>query len=130
MEKHQHKFDTMKPYYPCECGETLHPMPKEIKHTAIPWKYGKTDLVIRQEKTNHPIADCSYRQISFEENTANAEFIVRAVNAHEDLVNASERAMLFLESENNHGEGKRIDKLSYEVYMDLKQALAKAEGKA
>lgn len=57
------------------------------------------------------------------------DFVAIPFNSHNALLEACKKAYLLLDAENNHGMGKRTDALSYEVYQDLEQAIAKAEGK-
>ena len=70
------------------------------KHTSVPWKLFFRNCIIEVECEGHPPIvgwtgfDDSDRTV--EEHHANAEFIVRAVNAHDDLLSACKAAMRIL----------------------------------
>lgn len=92
---------------------------KDIKHTPTPWKVD--DYVMSGEKYRvfspaDPVAVASVA------GKANAEFIVRAVNSHDELVEAIKNA---IDSLPDHV-GPRIA----QVKKELSEALAKAEGEA
>lgn len=95
------------------------------KHTSTPWRVKNgNDIVTDKEGT---IA-CAYgmlvnnKVVYNEECLANAAFIVRAVNCHEDLL----KVIHWLRSEiDENGQGKLPDGLC--GAMDC--AIAKAEGK-
>ena len=83
------------------------------QHTPTPWKLSKYGSIA------HPQKECMSVPINAAssdspEATANAAFIVRAVNAHEELVSLLKEGL-----------GARDDSW----YERVKQALAKAEGK-
>ena len=58
------------------------------------------------------------------EGQANAAFIVLAVNAHEELLQALREALKFI---GQHDGCSRMNSYSYEVYRVVKDAIAKAE---
>ena len=71
------------------------------KHTPTPWKVTQGGLFIEPSKwkvlTN--IAICNSSVLSKEENDANAQLIVKCVNNHEALIDATEDALSFLSQE-------------------------------
>lgn len=79
------------------------------KHTPTPWKHDKRGGQVRSQD-DAPIATASY---------PNAAFIVRAVNAHEELLN---------EVRSYLNDCENIFKLQ-ETASRLKKVIAKAEGK-
>ena len=100
---------------------------KTMTHTPTPWKVSGNQ--IQSEKLNNygnwillemPLRKEPTMQDMTEEDKANAEFIVHAVNAHDELVEACKLA---------------LDVLSYDEPRStktetiLKNAIAKAEGK-
>lgn len=91
------------------------------------------------ERDDYPlertITDGNGCKIASKVSKQDASLIVKAVNEYaklkadnEALLEACRRAYLLLDSDNNHGMGKRTDALSYEVYQDLEQAIKQAEG--
>lgn len=69
-----------------------------VEHAPRPWNCGsESPCGIVRDKNNSPVADCRYSEIPRLENrtperiAANARLIVRAVNAHEELLEALER---------------------------------------
>lgn len=100
----------------------------EAKHTATPWKLeyiGKTVRVV----TDEPGADYG-DDVAVLPNTeqcvVDAEFIVRACNAHDDLVKALKSLLGYADAMHRaqaHEEGREID---YETFPDARAALAKA----
>ena len=102
-------------------------------HTPTPWSIDKEtindpDVVIESK------SGCFVAQVSSDaddtEAQANAAFIVRAVNAHEELLDNIRQAIRALEA-GLDDTGECIGHVSTMdcVVDDLKQAIAKAEGK-
>jgi len=61
----------------------------EAKHTPTPWHVGGRDGRIFYAADGYAVSDATVFHGRHEgEHTANAEFIVRACNAHDDLVKA------------------------------------------
>jgi len=85
-------------------------------HTPTPWKATEIDGGIQIQKDHLKDVTGIFRG---EEGRANAFFIVRAVNAHEALLEAL-RAMVFLVAD---GKGKEADVLSAALAV-----IAKVEG--
>jgi hypothetical protein len=94
--------------------------------TKVPWGVSKTICIGRpndEKRTtivsleNKPVAECFQRDIETAED--NAAFIVRAVNAHEDLVMSVSRLLMHMSMETELPSRK----LAIE---DAKAALAKA----
>ena len=92
-----------------------------MTHTPTPWKQGfKDNQCIYADYKN--VANVQCREKEWQ---ANAEFIVRAVNAHEELVEACKGAI-------EQMEGFLSDGVSLGMAVkiqQIKQALAKAERK-
>ena len=57
----------------------------QTKHTATPWKAYENEIT-----STFPIAMCQSDVRGLKEAKANAEFIVRAVNSHADLVKGAQ----------------------------------------
>lgn len=70
-----------------------------MKHTPTPWTFSEKTLnVIVSEMNPRIIAKLDLHGASWKkEQTANAEFIVRAVNSHEILVKALEKIIKIVE---------------------------------
>ena len=95
-----------------------------MKHTPLPWKlitdpneWAAWDCV--------EVAPCRYiltEGRSLEEAQANAEFIVKACNAHYDLVEACEDALEALQNDVGEYEGDGL------IFGTLRKALKKAKG--
>ena len=85
------------------------------QHTPTPWKYENHEIWGK----NQNIAEIHNSKSIFAdgEPEANAEFIVRAVNSHEDLVFGIKNAIVML------------DETAPMVAIELRKVLAKAEGK-
>lgn len=79
----------------------------EAKHTKLPWHIGERsgNAGFRIYAGEQPIAEIRYirgescSKKGIEEEKANAEFIVKAVNCHDDLLAASELAVAEIEAE-------------------------------
>ena len=69
----------------------------DAKHTATPWNYLRSSTsdrpIITAENEPLDIAALSVRDKGVQVAYANAAFIVRACNAHDDLVSALSRAI-------------------------------------
>ena len=100
------------------------------KHTPTPWEIDEGDVRIKSD--DYEVCRASDLPSSFgkydygdkgeEEQKANAEFIVRACNVYDELVEACKSALSALNSISSY------DQESMEV-KSLKQAIAKTEGK-
>lgn len=124
MEKHKD--------FACSCGKDEHfeselhgltMKTKPVTHTPTPWKLYKG-----ANSTLAPSIGTDFDEIapmfgSSREDYANAAFIVRAVNAHEELVKIS-RDLMFSVQRLANGET-----LYSQLLKDAAKAIAKAEGK-
>jgi len=77
---------------------------KKTVHTATPWK---VLYLVYEDATTLKVVPCDRREPAYfmvggDNRKANAEFMVRAVNAHDELVTAC-KAMAELPEENFHG---------------------------
>ncbi len=106
----------------------------QTKHTALPWLLMPDGLTIsgndpegaryqeiakmRDGNSVHP-----HLAVTTEEQQANAAFIVRACNSHEELVGALEMCIEYFE-----GVTEREVEPSSEAYLKARSALAKARG--
>lgn len=94
---------------------------ENVKHTPTPWHVGPhytSDI----ESSEGRVAEC--RPLMTPRGIANAEFIVRAVNCHDDLVKALRMCARFFGDESNHwewGNGRPFDT------QLIRDALAKAD---
>ena len=95
-------------------------------HAATPWR-----ILDKDAYCYHVVsADASFQTgcITFDgRGLANAEFIVRACNAHDELVKAAQQAAAFLDTvewNDNHSESEGTN-----AQHALEAALAKADGK-
>lgn len=62
------------------------------KHSPLPWKCTRECII---DNANAPVAECDALALSQRMDEANAAFIVRAVNAHDELIAALERIAAF-----------------------------------
>jgi hypothetical protein len=95
---------------------------KTVMHTPMPWKVmtmGKNKTPYIADDTGDPVADVDMASRIGEPGTplANAAFIVKAVNCHEELLGV---AHAFVEHLQNCGD---------KPTPELLKAIAKAEGK-
>lgn len=76
----------------------------EIKHTPLPWKTEGRHILSSKENFPDFIAICGRLDTEphSEENKANAELIIRAVNSHDALVEALRIAEMGLRGEYPH----------------------------
>ena len=69
----------------------------KVGHTSTPWQVHEGTTEILGPRCEFWVADCWYGESGKEDNVqlrkANAEFIVRAVNAHEYLIEACKLAV-------------------------------------
>lgn len=107
-----------------------------VKHTPTPWKTGGRIGSLNIDAENgRGIATCGYTDTSdvtksLAENVANAEFIVRACNSHDDLIHYLKRIAQIAEIRQNENLNDATIHAITECMMSLaKEALAKAEGK-
>jgi hypothetical protein len=109
-----------------------------MEHTKTPWAAqepidmeGMRHIFIRHNKDLIGRIDGHFRTGSptAEECTANAEFIVTACNAHDDLLKVCEEAQSSLEScKNSCLEPDKIICITETRIFALKQEIAKAKG--
>lgn len=111
----------------------------ETKHTKTPWKVTEDSTIIGSV-TRNVIAECcgysdkasngDYASIIEKQGTreANAAFIVRAVNAHDDLVAALEAAVRYVDDVSEATIFGDNDHADYDLLDELRTALAKAKG--
>ena len=96
-----------------------------MEHTPTPWKIS---TITADEVSSEKGVVCECFGVTQEEEFANAAFIVRACNAHDELVEACKislaRLLAIDEVLNNQNNGRR----NHAIYL-LSQAIAKAEGK-
>lgn len=115
------------------------------ERTKGKWKTDKWDIV---DENGLIIADCdvdeeSYSTVPYEDKFANAEFICKAVNLHDDLVESLEEIKDFIESEewqvwSADRENVGSDSFDTEKSMELfgaklekaKELLAKVKGES
>lgn len=102
----------------------------KAEHTALPWKVGQNKhgtVYISSEATHQNVVDIAAI------NLADAAFICKAVNVHEELVTALKALALGVRHTERVGIGKRPGwvKVDGEEYSDplifAEEALAKAE---
>ena len=103
-----------------------------MKHTPTPWKQGVNypERIIGEHEivafVNHPELDGKPN----DREQANAEFIVRACNSHDELLEACKALVQNLEMEwLPNGYGQCDYPLSYRIIKNAKDIIAKAEGK-
>ena len=108
---------------------------KMIKHTATPWKVGEIhgkrikELWVHAEGYTCPVAYCNATNGIEAKAEANAHFIVKAVNCHDDLLTALKLAVHAINRKPNFAvfcENKNI-KNSYAIAAICDKAIAKAE---
>lgn len=64
-----------------------------MTHTPTPWRLDNPESTLVIGSNERIIADCDHPQLPDTEIEANAAFIVRAVNCHDDLVSALKNVM-------------------------------------
>ena len=100
-----------------------------MKHTQLPWAVHNDDTILGGPH-NRVVADCENTPAALrpspatDQDKANAAFIVRACNAHADLVEALGR-LIWLQT----SQGVRDDEM-YQAMESAGTALAKAKGEA
>lgn len=105
-------------------------------HTPTPWvrdpRSGRTTMVYSDDATGSAIADCAPSMVhrSQAECEANAAFIVRACNAHDELVEALS-ALLSLHGTPHQDEwlNPQAFKFAQDVTDKARAALSKATGR-
>jgi hypothetical protein len=102
------------------------------KHTPTPWKIDQYETVVGTTDEAFEIASCwtanSGIHKDFKECRANAEFIVRACNAHDNLVRALRSTLDHVAvpfAKRDAAWGRKGN----EIFVQARAALAKAEGK-
>ena len=106
----------------------------KITHTPTPWDlschtYDGQQLIDIGTKTTS-IAIITEGEESWLEDRANASFIVRACNAHEDLVAALLDARVDLELARMNQKDDEIRESLKDTILKVRAALAKARGEA
>lgn len=97
-------------------------MKTETKHTPTPWMVGKNGGDIVYRRPNEPMNVGGFVVGETEQDLADAAFIVRAVNAHDDLLGtAIEMRNHLLEISGTNTMGP--------IWKRLAEAIAKAEGR-
>lgn len=96
----------------------------ESKHAAVPWRVSSTGYSIKSDAADMPIVatnpwGSAMREADAPAWLANAQFIVRAVNAHEDMLNALRGLVAATERGN----------MNADEYDAAEAALAKADGR-
>lgn len=115
-------------------GETMTTQP----HTPTPWHTGKTLVSYKDPMFSHTAivnkADtlriANVAGVGDADSKANAAFIVKAVNCHEELVEALQRVSRAIDCGGLKViENKLYPTSAYALKDEIAQALAKAEGK-
>lgn len=101
-------------------------LPNEVKHTPTPWHLHDMEMATVCGPDNLFIALCEAVSRRHMEGKENAAFIVRAVNAHDDLAAALKETLRALEVADPAGSMGSNSSLSKQV---ARAALAKAEGR-
>lgn len=106
----------------------------ETKHTPTPWKYHDATKTIRAVPAHYWIASMNIFDGAVN-NKANAEFIVRAVNLHETLLEAAKDALCELDPDCNYDGSNYQPKPDDEgdsriqIILALYKVIDQAEGK-
>jgi len=97
-----------------------------MSHTPTPWK-AEENRVFQIKHPTFRIAICTSNSADYLEEKANAEFIVRACNNHDELLEALKESQIALYDAMHAGHLSR----SYggKVMDKIEQAIAKVEGK-
>lgn len=98
-----------------------------MKHTETPWFIGEDNSIF---VVGFCIATVNGASEQMPGALADAEFIVRACNAHDELLEAAKKQVALIESEEMKGVQLPIAKaISFQEALNkLRQAIAKAEG--
>jgi hypothetical protein len=91
----------------------------EAKHIKLPWMVNNFDQVF--DATGNIIADCKWTNHTPEHRMANAAFIVRACNSHEELLGACEKVLDIINSYSHIP-------AQFKACEILQAAIAKAKG--
>lgn len=100
-------------------------------HTPTPWETGclmnKVEVLPNGWNVPMCIADCGAKNSpeSNDEQCANAEFIVRAANCHDELLTATKKALRRMMTITNSYPTKHADKM---LIAQLGKAIAQATG--
>lgn len=101
------------------------------KHTPVPWRVsGGFNMKVRAGESTE-IADCAGDDApkTASECAANAAFIVRACNAHDDMLAACRSAVVYLHEFLKGWAGKeRREQADHDLIDPIRQAIAKATG--
>ena len=103
-----------------------------MTHTKTPWKLSaqiKPSVIVNCDN-NNVIAITDYCTFSYEQQKINAAFIVKAVNCHDELLEAcieAESVMKWLDE--TDGMESLDEDCIFQVWNCLKKAIQKAEGK-
>lgn len=102
-------------------------MDKTIQHTPTPWHLDDMEQgIIVADGNGYSIVDCRSGKLDEEDHAANAAFIVRAVNCHEELIETI-RWMAQTVHQGNHVEQPGTFRECPKSVCDAaKQAIAKA----
>lgn len=90
-----------------------------MKHTPTPWSIIDSDGPYSTIRSPEDVRICA-------SSTENAAFIVRAVNSHDELLEAAKRLLEFI---NTDFRVHTYEGSSMEAIVNLTRAIAKAEGK-
>jgi hypothetical protein len=105
----------------------------ETQHTPTPWKVdgcAVTSDVFNICTLDTTAKDMNENQIGMGELSANAAFIVRAVNTHEELLETLKTVVVYMDAQCKvNGEFSTADAPGYAMRRKVEQAIAKAEGR-
>lgn len=96
---------------------------KETKHTPTPWHISDEHRIVDEQ--GGLVADVKYAKATTAEAMADAEFISRAVNSHEALLEAAKKVVKEYSALPINGPETVIIK----SIDDLQEAIAQAEGR-
>lgn len=98
---------------------------KQPKHTPTPWEILEDKLCI-DIKGLDGLFICALADRHYDQDKANAQFIVKAVNSHDEMVNALGDVLEFLQElvvKNKYSRTQR----EHDLYIRIAQALKNAE---
>jgi hypothetical protein len=98
-----------------------------MAHTPTPWKY--LDYAVVSDKINEYgnfiVVEAPARNEDIDQD--NLKFIVRAVNSHDELLEACNSAIVWFEA---FSKENKIEPEMFYPYINIKRAILRAEGKA
>ncbi len=97
----------------------------EVQHTPLPWRVGDAGRTVFGPPNENPSPKMIAPICCNKEDTA---FIVRAVNAHEELLKNCKSAAIVLRHYGENAKGPGADNLLWQAEQ-LEKAIAKAEEK-